>query len=218
MHQSKSESSLNEHINAIKFYFEVVHKMPNRFYDFPRPAKAEKLPEILGKAAIMEMINKTYNLKHLCIISLLYSAGLRRSELINLQLTDIDSERMSVKIKGAKGGKDRISLLSNRMLKQLRLYYKTYLPKVYLFEGFDGAPYSGSSVVKVVSTAAKRAGIRQKVTPHMLRHSFATHLLEDGTDLRYIQALLGHNSSKTTEIYTHVATNIFKTIINPLDC
>jgi site-specific recombinase XerD len=218
MNQSKSESSLNQHINAIKFYFEVVHKMPNRFYDFPRPAKAEKLPEILGKAAVMEMIDKTHNLKHQCIISLLYSAGLRRSELINLELTDINSERMAVHIRGAKGGKDRLSLLSERMLKQLRLYYSNYRPKKYLFEGFHGAAYSGSSVAKVVSKAAKRAGIRQKVTPHMLRHSFATHLLEGGTDLRYIQALLGHNSSKTTEIYTHVATNVFKTINNPLDC
>jgi site-specific recombinase XerD len=218
MKQGKSDSSINQHINAIKFYYEIVHKMPNRYYDFPRPAKAEKLPEVLSKSDILAMIDKTFNLKHQCIISLLYSAGLRRSELIGLKITDIDSSRMSVKVRGGKGNKDRLTLLSNRMLKQLRLYYKAYLPKVYLFEGYRGEAYSTTSIAKVVSQAAKRAGIWKKVTPHMLRHSFATHLLEGGTDLRYIQALLGHNSSKTTEIYTHVATNAFKSINNPLDC
>jgi site-specific recombinase XerD len=213
-----SDSSINQHINAIKFYYEVVNKMPNRFYDFTRPPKADKLPEVLAKEAILNMINRCSNLKHRCIISLLYSAGLRRSELLSLQITDIDSERMCINIRGAKGNKDRISMLSHKLLKELRIYYLEYKPKKHLFEGYDGHPYSGTSVGKVVNKAAKLAGIRKKVTPHMLRHSFATHLLEGGTDLRYIQSLLGHNSSKTTEIYTHVATNIFKTIINPLDC
>jgi site-specific recombinase XerD len=125
---------------------------------------------------------------------------------------------MCINIRGAKGNKDRISMLSHKLLKELRIYYLEYKPKKHLFEGYDGHPYSGTSVGKVVNKAAKLAGIRKKVTPHMLRHSFATHLLEGGTDLRYIQSLLGHNSSKTTEIYTHVATNNFKTIINPLDC
>ncbi len=218
MRQGKSDSSVNQHINAIKFYYEVVHKMPNRYYDFPRPTKTEKLPEVLSKEDILVMINKTYNLKHQCIISLLYSAGLRRSELIGLKITDIDSARMAIKVRGGKGNKDRLSLLSERLLKQLRIYYKAYSPKVYLFEGFTGEAYSGSSIAKVVTQAAKRAGIRKRVTPHTLRHSFATHLLEGGTDLRYIQALLGHNSSNTTEIYTHVATNAFININNPLDC
>ncbi|MFQ3214851.1 MAG: integrase/recombinase XerD [Marivirga sp.] len=218
MRQGKSDSSVNQHINAIKFYYEIVHKMPNRYYDFPRPAKAEKLPEVLSKTDVLAMIDKTFNLKHQCIISLLYSAGLRRSELLELKITDIDSSRMSVKVRGGKGKKDRLSILSQRILKQLRLYYKAYVPKVYLFEGYKGEMYSTTSIAKVVSQAAKRVGIRKKVTPHMLRHSFATHLLEGGTDLRYIQALLGHNSSKTTEIYTHVAVNAFKNINNPLDC
>ena len=213
-----SDSSINIHINAIKFYFEVVLCMPNRFYDVYRPAKKEKLPKILSKEDVLNMIDKTYNLKHQCIISLLYSSGLRRGELINLKLSDIDSKRMVINVKEGKGKKDRITLLSDRILKQLRLYYRQYRPKEYLFEGYEGNPYSPVSVAHVVDQAAKRAKIRKKVTPHMLRHSFATHLLEAGTDLRYIQALLGHNSSKTTEIYTHVANHAFKSIKNPLDC
>ncbi|WMN07880.1 tyrosine-type recombinase/integrase [Marivirga arenosa] len=214
---SKSDSSINQHINAIKFYFEIVNKMPNRFYEFPRPAKAEKLPCVLSKQEIELMISRTHNLKHQCIISLLYSAGLRRSELVNLRLEDIDSKRMSILIKGAKGNKDRLTLLSDKVLTKMRLYYSAYKPKRYLFEGYKGEPYHATSVAKVVKKAAIEAGIRKKVNPHMLRHSFATHLLEAGTDLRYIQTLLGHNSSRTTEIYTHVATNIFKSIKNPLD-
>ncbi len=213
-----SESYINQHINAIKFYFEIVHKMPNRFYDFPRPLKAEKLPEVLSKKEVLKMIDITFNLKHQCIISTLYSAGLRRSELIALKITDIDSQRMIIKVRGAKGNKDRLSLLSERLLLKLRLYFRNYKPRVYLFEGFPGEVYSATSVSNIVKKAAKKACIPKNVTPHTLRHSFATHLLESGTDLRYIQTLLGHNSSKTTEIYTHVATNVFKEINNPLDC
>ena len=135
---------------------------------------------------------------------LIYSAGLRRSELIDLEIPDIDSERIVVNIKGAKGKKDRISLLSENTLRLLRDYYKIYKPKVYLFEGSNGSKYSPTSIAKILKNSAQKAGITKNVTPHMLRHSFATHLFEQGTDSRYIQELLGHNSSKTTEIYTHV--------------
>jgi site-specific recombinase XerD len=213
-----SDSSVNMHINAIKFYYEVVEKMPNRFYDFARPQKEERLPEVLSKAEVLKMIANCYNLKHKCIVSLLYSAGLRRSELLNLKLTDIDSGRMAILISQSKGKKDRLSILGNTILKDLRAYFKSYRPKVFLFEGAQGQQYSSTSVSKIVKKAAQRAGIKKRVTPHMLRHSFATHLLEAGTDLRYIQTLLGHNSSNTTEIYTHVAVNAFKNIKNPLDC
>jgi len=213
-----STSAINQHINAIKFYFEIVNMMPNRFYDFHRPPKAEKLPEVLSKSEILRMIAATSNLKHKCIISLLYSSGLRRSELLDLKIEAINSNRMCISIKGAKGDKDRVTLLSERLLVLLRQYYIEYRPKEYLFEGMQGQKYSSSSVSKIVQRAGRRASIRKHVTPHMLRHSFATHLLEGGTDLRYIQALLGHNSSKTTEIYTHVAVNTFKDIMNPLDC
>ncbi|WP_085518749.1 tyrosine-type recombinase/integrase [Marivirga sericea] len=213
-----SNSSVNQSINSIKFYYEIVLGMPNRFYDVERPIKEEKLPEILSKEEVQEMINRTYNLKHQCIISLLYSAGLRRGELLNLKISDIDSKRMTVRIEQAKGKKDRYSILSERLLLKLRLYFKEYRPKEYLFEGKEYHCYSASSVVKIVRKAARQAKINKNVKPHTLRHSFATHLLEAGTDLRYIQLLLGHNSTKTTEIYTHVATNTFKTIKNPLDC
>lgn len=213
----KSDSYINQSINAIKFYYEVVLEMPNRFYQVERPFKQESLPKVISKESVLKMINGCKNIKHRCIISILYSAGLRRSELLNLKINDIDSERMTIRVNQGKGNKDRITLLSTRLLKDLREYYKAYLPKTLLFEGPHGEPYSETSVSKIVKRAAYYAGITKPVTPHMLRHSFATHLLENGTDLRYIQTLLGHTSLKTTEIYTHVAINGMSKIKNPLD-
>ena len=172
---------------------------------------------MISKEDVLNLVEQTNNIKHRCIVELLYGSGLRRNELINLKIEDIDSKRMLVRVKQAKGNKDRITLLSQNALRDLRCYYKTWKPKEYLFEGQKGGKYSGQSVVKVVKAAASQAGIRIPVTPHMLRHSFATHLLEAGVDLRQIQVLLGHQSSKTTEIYAHVVTNTFKTIKNPLD-
>lgn len=129
----------------------------------------------------------------------------------------LELKKYSLRVEGAKGGKDRMTLLSKLFLNDLRVYFKEYRPKLWLFEGLKGDRYSATSVAKIISSSAKRSNLRLKVSPHMLRHSFATHLLEDGVDLRYIQTLLGHSSSKTTEIYTHVAINSFKNIINPLD-
>ncbi len=210
--QGKSNSYLNLTINSIKFFYEIVHEMPNRFYSIERPRKEKQLPKVLSKEEIIKIINNTNNIKHKCIVGLLYSSGLRRGELLNLNVTDIDSKRMVVKINNAKGNKDRISVLSPSILKDLQLYYKEYRPKEYLFEGIKGNKYSATSVLKIISTAAQKAGITKKVTPHMLRHSFATHLLENGTDIRHIQLLLGHSSTKTTEIYTHVANRSFMEI------
>jgi len=124
----------------------------------------------------------------------IYTAGLRRKELLNLEVKDIDSKRMAIKVNAGKGNKDRFTLLSEQLLQQLRQYYKLYQPNKYLFEGEKGGAYTGSSVLKVVKNAARRAGIKRKVGVHTLRHSFATHLLERGVDLRQIQVLLGHNS------------------------
>ncbi len=213
-----SDSYLNQAINAIKFYYEVVAGMPNRFYSIERPQKRETLPTVLDKTEVQNIINKTQNIKHRCIVELLYSAGLRRNELLNLKISDVDSKRMLIKVNQGKGKKDRYTLLSETLLSDLRQYYRSYNPKVYLFEGVHGQAYSSSSVRMIVYRAAKLARIRKKVTPHTLRHSFATHLLERGTDLRYIQTLLGHTSSRTTEIYAHVAVNTFRNIENPLDC
>ncbi|MDO6604061.1 site-specific tyrosine recombinase/integron integrase [Arenibacter palladensis] len=212
-----SNSYLNQVINSIKFYYEVVLGMPNRFYEIERPRKESKLPTVISKVEVLQIIEKANNIKHKCIIELLYGSGLRRSELLNLKPTDIDSNRMLVRVKNGKGRKDRYTLLSKTALEDLRTYFKEWKPRTYLFEGQKGGKYTPQSVLKIVKDAAIKAKIAQTVTPHVLRHSFATHLLESGTDLRQIQVLLGHGSSKTTEIYTHVATNTFKLIKNPLD-
>ena len=215
--EGKSNSFLNQMINSIKFYYEVVLDLPNLFYRIERPRKEHKLPKVISKEEVMLMISKTDNLKHKCILGLLYSAGLRRSELINLKLSNIDSKRMIINIERAKGNKERITILSPSVLVILRNYYKIWKPREYLFEGPYFKKFTGSSVVKIVRNAANRAGIKKRVTPHMLRHSFATHLLEAGTDLRYIQVLLGHNSTRTTEIYTQVATNNIQLIKSPIE-
>ncbi len=212
-----SSSQQNQRINAIKFYYEKVLGREKMYISIERPRKERKKPNVLSAPEIRRMIERTANLKHRCIISLLYSAGLRRSELINLKLEDILSEQMLIKVVNSKGNKDRYVGLSNHMLEMLRKYYIKYRPKEWLFEGMGGGRYSGESVGRIVQRAAQAAGIKRRVTPHMLRHSFATHHLENGTDLRYIQEFLGHNSSKTTEIYTRVAKTDFIRFRNPLD-
>ena len=212
-----STSQQNQRINAIKFYYEKVLGRKKQYYELHRPKKDHKLPQVLSKEEIKLIISKTTNIKHQMIISLLYSGGLRRSEVLELEISDIRSDRGIIMIRGAKGKKDRYTLLSNMLLEQLRKYYRQYKPRKYLFEGQKGGKYSAESVSKILKRAGKKAEIKRPVTPHMLRHSFATHLLEQGTDLRYIQELLGHNSTKTTEIYTHVATKNFKNIKNPID-
>jgi len=211
--EERSNSYINMSINAIKFYYEMVLGMPNRFYSIERPRKESKLPKVLSKEDVISIIKHTNNIKHKCIVSLLYSSGLRRNELLELKIADIDSKRMVIKVNQAKGKKDRYTVLNKSVLTDLRSYFKIYRPKTYLFENpVSNKKYSTSSVLQIVVNAAKKAGIQDRVTPHMLRHSFATHLLESGTDIRYIQLLLGHNSTKTTEIYTHVATNSFTEI------
>jgi integrase/recombinase XerD len=217
VHEGKSDSSINVAVNAIKFYYEGVLGMPNRFYSIDRPLKREKLPKVLSKAEVKDIIASTRNLKHRCVVALLYSSGLRRNELISLKLEDIDSKRMIIRVNNGKGKKQRLTVLSPVILEDLRAYFKEWRPTNYLFEGMYGKAYSSTSVLNIVKDAAKRAGVFRPVTPHMLRHSFATHLLEDGVDLRYIQSLLGHSSTKTTEIYTQVATKNIVNITSPLD-
>ncbi len=217
VHQGRSDSYVNQSLNAIKFYYEVVEEMPNRFYSIERPQKKKTLPKVLSVQEVQAILSNTNNIKHKCILSLLYSAGLRRQELLNLKLEDIDSNRMVILVKSGKGFKDRLTLLSENVLEDLRRYYREWKPQTYLFEGKKGEPYSATSIRKILNRAVDNARIRKQVTPHMLRHSFATHLLENGTDLRYIQTLLGHGSSKTTEIYTHVAINSIREIKSPID-
>ncbi|BAX81477.1 tyrosine-type recombinase/integrase [Labilibaculum antarcticum] len=213
-----SPSQQNQRINSIKFYFEKVLGRKKLYYKIDRPRKQTRLPKVIGKSEMIALLSTCKNLKHKCILSLIYSAGLRRSELINMKVTDIISDRNQVRISQAKGNKDRYSILSAHLLTELRVYYKEYKPKDWLFEGQKpNSQYSASSIRKILEKASIKAGIKRKVTPHMLRHSFATHLLEQGVDLRYIQVLLGHSSSKTTEIYTHVSTLELSKIVNPLD-
>lgn len=213
----KSDTYVNQMLNSVKFYYEVVLEMPNRFYSINRPRKKEVLPKVISKEEVKQLLDAITNLKHKCIVEILYSAGLRRNELLNLKPHHIDSKRMVIKVEQGKGGKDRLTLLSPRLFTSLRAYYKQYKPKEYLFEGPRGGQYSGSSVGNIILKAAKKAGIQERITPHTLRHSFATHLLEDKTDLRYIQSLLGHSSTTTTEIYTHVVTKNISQIASPLD-
>jgi len=213
----KSNSYLNQAVNSIKFYFEVVLEMPNRFYNIERPRKERRLPTVISKQEVARLIENTNNIKHKCIVSLLYASGLRLNELLNLKIADIHSDRMIILVKAGKGNRDRYTILGETILKDLRLYFREYKPHEYLFEGVSGGKYTGTSVQAIVKKASKKAGIQKKVTPHTLRHSFATHLLENGTDLRYIQSLLGHSSTTTTEIYTHVAVNSFNSIKSPLD-
>ena len=212
-----SNSYVNQMINSIKFYYEIVMGMPNRFYSIERPRPKEALPKILAKQEVKDIIEATNIIKHRCILSLMYSGGLRIGELLNLKPEDIDSKRMLIRVNQGKGNRDRYTILSEKVLIDLRVYFLKYRPKNWLFESPEGNKYSTTSVSSILKRAAKKAGISKHVNPHMLRHSFATHLLEAGTDLRYIQTLLGHKSSKTTEIYTHVAINSFSVIKNPLD-
>ncbi|MDG2343541.1 MAG: tyrosine-type recombinase/integrase [Flavobacteriales bacterium] len=212
-----SKSTQNQHINAIKYYYEKFLNKKREFYFVERPIKDKKLPIVLSKSEVQCLINSTYNLKHRTILAVIYSCGLRVSELINLKITDIDNKRMVINIKNAKGNKDRQVQLTESILYLLRVYYKNYKPIDFLINGQNGDKYSTTSIQKIIKSSSKRAGIYKKVTPHTLRHSFATHLLENGTDIRFIQTILGHNDIKTTQIYTHVSSTHLKNIRNPSD-
>ena len=212
-----SASYQNQSINAIKFYLEHVLGHDRQLFDLERPKKRQVLPQVLSLEEIQKIIVNTENIKHKAILTTIYSAGLRMSELIHLKLGDIDSDGMRIWIRSGKGAKDRLTVLSEHLLDLLRLYFMQYRPKAYLFEGPDEGKYSPSSVRKILIRAVKKAGIKKKVTPHTLRHSFATHLIEHGTNLRYVQTLLGHTSAKTTEIYTHVSSRKLEEVKSPLD-
>lgn len=212
-----SASYQNQVVNAIKLFFKTMQNTSIDVELIHRPKNPKLLPKVLSEEEIAKIINALDNIKHKCMLSLIYSAGLRRSELLNMRIKDIDSGRMIVHINQAKGMKDRIAPLSGTILVLLRQYYIKYKPNDYLFEGQSGEQYSERSLGLVLKRACDLAGIKKRVNLHMLRHSYATHLLENGTDLRYIQELLGHKSSKTTEIYTHVSKSAINKIISPLD-
>ena len=213
-----SESYQNQIVNAIKLFFTTIRETKIEIAKIHRPKCAKVLPNVLSKEEVKLILNAHSNIKHKAMLSLIYNCGLRRSELIHLKITDIDSNRNIVIIRQSKGKKDRIAPLSTKILEMLRQYYSIYKPKIWLFEGQNGMEqYSDHSLQSVLKQALVKAKISKPVTLHWLRHSYATHLLESGTDLRYIQELLGHNSSKTTEIYTHVSTKSIQQIKSPFD-
>lgn len=213
-----SHSYVNQAISSIKFLNQyVLHKSKLVVY-VNRPKKERKLPNVLSKKEVKDILTSLQNNKHKTILALIYSSGLRVGEVTMLNINDIDSERMMIKIRQGKGKKDRYVMLSETILLQLRNYFIEYRPNKWLFEGANKQEHiSERTVQKIFRNACGKAGIRKEVTVHSLRHSFATHLLESGTDLRYIQELLGHSSSKTTEIYTHVTNKNITKIKSPLD-
>ena len=201
-----SETYQNLLINAIKFYYEQVEGQPRQYYSIPRPKRPQQNPKVLAQSEVKSLLQGTENCKHRAMLMLAYGLGLRLSEVLALTPADIDSRRMALYVRGGKGKKDRDLPLPHSLLLLLREQFREFRPVIYLFEGqHPGGPYSARSLQMVVKQAAARAGIQRPISLHMLRHSYATHLMEAGTDTRIIQDLLGHSSIKTTEIYTHVA-------------
>ena len=217
MERKVSTSYQNQSINAIKFYYEKVLGGQRKFYFIDRPKKERTLPTVLSQEEIVRLFNSVDNIKHKCMLMLAYSAGLRLGEIIRLKIVDIDHERKQIRIVQSKGKKDRYAKLSMKFIVFLNKYMDKYQPKEFVFEGAAGAEYSPSSLQNIIKAAALKAGIQKNTTMHTLRHTFATHCLENGIDLRYIQSMLGHENSKTTEIYTHITTKGFDQIESPLD-
>lgn len=211
-----SESTQGQMLNAVKFWMEQVEGKEKTFIEL-RPKKREQLPRVLSVAEVQRLFAAVDNLKHRCILKIIYGGGLRLSEVVNLRLEDIQSDRLQIFVHGGKGKKDRYTTLSAKFLTELRAYYREYQPGYWLFEGQTGGQYSVRSVQAVLKKAVKKSGVNPYCTVHTLRHSYATHLLEAGTSLRHIQVLLGHASSTTTEIYTHVSTAERQQVISPLD-
>jgi site-specific recombinase XerD len=216
--QHITENTAHSRLNALKFYFEQVLGREKFFWEIPRPKKAQKLPKVISEEKIIQGLLSVQNLKHRTLLLLAYSAGLRVSEIVSLMVTDVNSDRMQLSINGAKGKKDRVVNLSEAILPLLREYYKSYKPKSWLFEGQDKSKhYSTRSAQIVFNDAYKKLGLPSQCSFHSLRHSFATHLLENGTDISYIQKLLGHSDIKTTLRYTQITTKDIGKIESPLD-
>ncbi len=216
--QKFEASTVNQAFNALRLLYVDLYKMPFIIGNLPRPQKEKKLPNVLSQEEVLRIFSHVDNLKHKTLLMLIYSAGLRVGESVRLKISDLDSERKLIHIHGGKGKKDRYTFLSDTVLAALKTYYKAYKPRDYLFEGQGTRSHLAErSIQNVFHRAVKSAGIRKEISVHGLRHSFATHLLESGVDLRYIQELLGHTSSRTTEIYTHVSKKSLEKIVNPLD-
>jgi len=213
-----SFSYQNQVINAIKLYYDRFHNTQLDTSELERPRRSQRLPHVLSKTEVQKVITAPVNLKHRCMLALIYGCGLRRGELLNLTLKDLDFERQLLWIRGGKGNKDRRVPLTPPLQKMIQRYQESYPTQNWLFEGQQvGHPYDERSLASVFKNACQKSGIDAQATLHWLRHSYATHLLEAGTDLRYIQTLLGHKSSKTTELYTWVTEVAFDKLRSPID-
>lgn len=212
-----SATSQNQLINAIKFFYEQLLNKPKELYQLPRAQKPDQLPTVFSESEVLAILNATDNLKHRTILCVAYAGGLRISEIINLKIQDIDSKRMVINLRQSKGKKDRIVMLSEKLLVLFREYYLKYKPKIWMFEGQSGGQYSTRSIACMIQECKRKARVFKKGGIHAMRHSFATHLLEGGTDLISIKSLLGHNSIRTTMIYTHVSNKHISKIQSPFD-
>jgi integrase/recombinase XerD len=213
-----SQSGVSQAYSALKFFYETTLKRDWNGFRIPRVQKGKKLPVVLSQQEIQAIFSATRNLKHRVVLMTIYSAGLRISEVVHLKVSDIDSQRMTIRVQQGKGQKDRYTLLSQRTLEVLRAYWKEYRPSGWLFPGKpETEPLSVSSVQRVFEKVLLRARIKKPASVHTLRHSFATHLLEAGTDLYHIQRLLGHTSPKTTAIYLHLSRKNLGGLTSPLD-
>ena len=213
-----SHSFQNQMISSVKKFYSEIYRSVIDPGKLTRPRPQHKLPNVLSKEEVKRMLNTPVNEKHRLMLCIIYACGLRRSELLELKPADVEKGRNLLRIRQSKGFRDRIVPISNRTIDMIETYVMHYKPRNYLFEGqFPGERYSASSLEKVLKMACEKAGLRKEITLHWLRHSYATHLLEAGTDLRYIQELLGHKSSKTTEIYAHVSTKGIQNIRSPFD-
>lgn len=210
-------STQKQIVGSLKLFYKEVYNIEKDFGKVIVSQRQNKIPEVLSRSEVKQILRNTHNIKHKALLSLLYGSGLRIGELLNLKVGDINSERMTVRVNQGKGRKDRFTILSENGLKVLRVYFKEYIPQNYLFEGQQGRKYTAGSARKVLKKSLKKAGITKPVTLHTLRHSFATHLLENGIGISHIQKLLGHQSIKTTLIYTHITNEALSTIKSPLD-
>lgn len=213
-----SSCQQNQRINAIKFYYEKVLGQPRRCYTVNRAKREKTLPDVLSKQEVKAILSAVVtDMRYWCMFSVLYSAGLRISELLLLKPDDINVSRSLIRVRQGKGRKDRFTLLSKPLIKKLTEYRELYRPAVWLFERAPGEQFTESIVSKRLKAAAQEAGITKRIYPHLLRHSFATHLIEQGTDLKIVKELMGHNSIKTTEMYVHIADTFKSNIKSPLD-
>ena len=210
--------TVNQVHNALKFLYEELYRRPLVIRDLPRPKKERRLPVVLSTDEVRRLLNAPTNPKHRLMLSLLYSSGLRLGELVRLRPEDLDRDRRTIHVRQGKGAKDRRTILAPSVMDRVNSYIAFARPLKYLFEGSaPGEPYNPRSVQNVFEAALVKAGIKKQASVHSLRHAFATHLLEQGTDIRFIQELLGHSSLKTTEIYTHVANKVVQNIRSPIE-